>query len=376
MRILILGGSNTGVKDGWTNALRKICPEHHIDNRFLGAVGSLYGLLRLLKMRRDGEPKPDLVIFEYTLNDSIWLAGQAATVQLIVETLNDVATYCARENIRLLFLCLRVRPVEGEGASPGSLYMEEIYRHIAQSRGVADCIFLADVLGEIRQDQYVDAFHLAKEPCERVAETIAARLREPVPIPRGRWRRTSFFYVDASEARTKGPSRQTYLTSSVFDGPFIELARGGASYWPSKGRLVALMVRSTELSGYYRIRGRDRAIRKNAQSLARENVPKLMTLHYVTGQPEVGRETIIDLPTVEDELMELPNDLTLMDCPSPTPFASQQLEVNGAIFYHRPSRTGLVIDAILSPFDASRFWSTFVKAARIVTRGDIRCSSS
>ncbi len=347
MRITIIGGSNSGPQIGWTAALRKMAPEHQFDNRFLGAVGSLFGLVRLLGMSREAGPRPDAIIFEYTLNDSLWQAGGNVSLQVIEETLHDVATLCAREGIGLLFLCLCVRPAEGEGESVGSLFMDGLYRGVARARG-ADCLFLGDILGAIEGGQYSDALHLGPKASHRVAEALAARLRAPIPVPRGARRSLCFSYIDATQAGQEGPARLTRIRTPVFEGPFIELAPGGASRWRAHGRLVALMVRSTEFSGYYRIKSGDFVIRKNAQSAARDDRPQLMILHYVAQEIVGDSEIIVDLPASEAELMKLPSDLTLMDKEPSRPFAEQRFEIGGIVVYRPRSRLRRWIDALIA----------------------------
>lgn len=348
LNILILGGSNSGPKTGWAAVLREIAPECRIENAFLGAVGSLFGLLRLLKMRQDGARKPDVVVFEYTLNDSLWLLGGNITLDLIENALQDVITLCAREGIGLLFLCLCLRPPEPEGEAELSLIMDQIYRKIALSRGAADCLLLTDILGGIAQRHYVDSAHIGPQPSRRVAEAVRERLKSPVPVPRGGRRSLSFSYFDATRAQTEGAVARTDLKSTVFSGPFLEIGRGGGARWRVPGRLVALMLRSTDASGEYRITAGTAAIRKNAQSLARENVPNLMTLHYVTHELPEARDIVIDMPASQDELAALPYDLTLMDGPSPTPFREQTLEINGIVVRRKRPILRRALDSLLS----------------------------
>lgn len=335
MHIMVLGGSNSGPKSGWAAMLAQIAPEHRIENKFLGAVGSLFGLLRLLKMRQEGTEKPDVVIFEYTLNDSLWLLGNNITLKLVEETLHDVITLCAREGIGLLFLCLCLRPPEPEGEAELSLIMDRLYRDIARSRGAADCLLQSDILGGIAQSQYVDSAHIGPKPSMQVAQAVAARLREPVPAPRGAGRALTFDYLDAEKARIEGPGKRVALVSSVFEGSFAELRRGGACVWNANGRLVALALRSTEKSGSYGVRAGDRLIRKNAQSLARENVPNLMALHYVTTELPPTARVSVEMTRPESALMAQPYDLTLMDGPPHVPFEQQTLEIAGIMVRRR-----------------------------------------
>ncbi len=332
---MVLGGSNSGPKNGWAATLAQIAPEHRIENKFLGAVGSLFGLLRLLKMRQEGTERPDVVIFEYALNDSLWLLGNNITLKLVEEALHDVITLCAGEGIGLLFLCLCLRPPEPEGEAELSLIMDRLYCDIARVRGAADCLLQADILGGIAQSQYVDSAHIGPEPAMLVAQAVAARLREPVPAPRQARRALTFDYLDAKKARIDGPGKRITTSSSVFEGPFVELQRGGACVWDANGALVALALRSTERSGSYSIRAGDRLIRKNAQSLARENVPNLMALHYVTAELPPTSRVAVEMTRSERTLMAQPYDLTLMDGPPHVRFEDQTLEIAGIMVRRR-----------------------------------------
>jgi hypothetical protein len=108
------------------------------------------------------------------------------------------------------------------------------------------------------------------------------------------------------------------------------------------------MLRSTERSGTYRISARGHAIRKNAQSLARDGAPNLMTLHYLAGEFPSASTVAIDMTVSEAELMALPCDLTLMDGPPLKPFAEQTLEINGIMVHRPPTLIRRAIDALIA----------------------------
>ncbi len=335
MRILTLGGSNTGIKIGWAAHLKSLAPEYEIANRFLGGVGSLFGLLTLLRLPE--EDRPDVIVFEYTLNDTLLFVGQLIHPDFTAKVLHEIMTICARRNISLLFLCLCVRPCEGESISEGSQYMFDLYKNAATSRG-APCIMLTDVAPDFSFSDYVDSVHLAAELSQRVAEAVATRLKQPMAPPNGKDREKSFFLADVASARVVGPHAREYLQSPVFSGAFLLLKRGGRIYLDIPGRIVAIMLRSTENSGIYRIRAGRALIAKNAQSVIRKDVPELMTLHYVTAtMPETFR-TIIDLPKDERELRAIKYDATFMECDCAAPFVDQSIEINSAIFYRDPDR--------------------------------------
>ena len=96
MDILLLGGSNAGLHYGWAAQLAARLPEHRVTNRFLGAVGSLYGLMRLMRLGEDQAPPPQLVIFEYALNDAVLLDAGWLRMDLLEDTLRAVAELSER----------------------------------------------------------------------------------------------------------------------------------------------------------------------------------------------------------------------------------------------------------------------------------------
>lgn len=349
VRILTLGGSNTGVAHGWVSALRSLMPDHTIENRFLGAVGSLYGLLRLLKARSENEPRPDVLVFEYALNDTLLLVNGTVSVATVRETLHDVVSYCIEERIGLVFLCLQLNPTSPKEIRE-SARSDDIYAAVARERGVAHCLRHSDVFGEVAAAQFVDPVHLSPEGAACIAEAVRARLGQPVPPPRSASRPTLFAYLDAAQARLQGPAHLVSLRSSVFEGPFVRLDRGGACSWDVFGGLVATMIRSTQRSGFYRIRAGGRAVRKNAQSSMRDMVPNLMTLHSMSRVLRAPGSLTIDLPLSEAELSGLRLDRTFWDSDPPEPFAVQQLEINGVMVRRERSRLRRTLEACMNFF--------------------------
>jgi len=346
LRVMIIGGSNASPRTGWASILKDIAPDHAVDNRFLGGVGSLFGLLRLLEMLRRDEPRPDAVIFEYTLNDTVWLVGDSVSWKTVQETLHDVMTICARERIGLLFLCLFLRPREGEGKAEASLFLDRIYREAAQARGAAT-LFMSDILGDVGPESFIDPKHLDLASSRRVAESVAARLRAPLPVPSGAARKLRFAYLDASRATLSGKATLARHTTPVFEGAFVELSRGGKCAFDAEGRLAALLLRSTENSGFYSIRAGGRAIRKNAQSLARANVRNLIALHYVVRDMPSSARITIEMTRSETALMAQPLDMTLMEGEPLVPFEDQTLEIAGIMVYRPRSWLGRVIDRLV-----------------------------
>ena len=212
MDILLLGGSNTGAHDGWAAQFEAIVPEHRVTNRFLGAVGSLYGLMRLLRLGEGHEPPPQLVIFEYALNDAWLLDAGWLRVDLLEDTLREVAELCRERSLPLLLLCLQPRPHGTARVAAATRRAMTCYRRLAERHGLHPCVTLDEALGGVRFEDYVNQLHLTPAASIRVAEHLAATLRgASIPVPRSaKAARPSFRFVPAREPLTSGPCRRVW----------------------------------------------------------------------------------------------------------------------------------------------------------------------
>ncbi|MGD9543666.1 MAG: hypothetical protein AB7F41_13440 [Methylocystis sp.] len=344
MKILLLGGSNAGMREGWAFQLQRLALEHEVENRFLGAVGSLYGLMTLLKMERAGASSPDVVIFEYCLNDVLLFAAGCLRPALVADTLEAIAACCVRRGIRLMLLCLDPRPTESKALRAARARARGLYLEAAK-RCATPAIWLEDILGEPTRAHYQDENHLTVEASAKVAADMLRRIDE-ARIPLAHDAEIRFDYVDATQARRSGACELRHIESKVFEGDFIRLNRPGACHWPGNGRLVALMLRSDDTSGEYLIRAPQCAYRKNPRSQMQEIVANLMLLHYVTRNIVADCGVEIAMPDDEAALRRAPEDATLLAIAPTAPFLNQTLDIHAAIFW-RPRSLAERISALL-----------------------------
>ncbi len=335
MDILLLGGSNAGLRDGWAAQFMEIAAGHRVTNQFLGATGSLYGLLRLFKREQDRAAKPDLIVFEYALNDMILLEGHSLTKDVLRDTLDEVAQYCAERRIKLLFLVLQPRDAVMRYFSAAAR-VTRIYARTARMRSMFPCLTLPEILaGPPSADCYQDPYHLTRPVSRLVAEAVWSTLRDhEIPAPLAAPARApAFAYVPSTKARTLGPARLRQRESKVFKGLFLEIGRSGASYWRGRGRLVALMLRSSETAGVFRLKNSALAYRKCAASLMQQTVAKLVVLHYLSRPFYVEDDLEISMPVDEAALLTLQQDNTLQQSEPLAAFAEQCLEINGVMLW-------------------------------------------
>ncbi|MDP3554915.1 hypothetical protein [Methylocystis sp.] len=345
MKILLLGGSNAGMREGWAFQFQRQASAHEVENRFLGAVGSLYGLLALLKMERDATASPDVVIFEYCLNDILLFAAGCLRPSLVADTLEAIAACCARRRIRLMFLCLDPRPMASKSLRSATRRAHRLYADAA-TRYATPAIWLDEIFsGSLTAAHYQDENHLTVDASTAVAAAVLNRIGD-ARIPLAPNAEIRFDYVDAAQAQRRGACELHHIDSKVFEGAFIHLNRQSECYWPGSGRLVALMLRSDDRSGEYLIRAPRCVYRKNPRSKMQEIVANLMLLHYVTRAIATDRGVAIAMPDDEAALKRAPEDATLLAVPPTADFLDQTLDIHAAIFW-RPRSIARKIVALL-----------------------------
>lgn len=334
MNILILGGSNAGIIDGWAYQFSRIASEIQVQNRFLGAVGSLYGLLALMKARHDGIPLPDVVIFEYCLNDILLYQANILNIRLLIDTLDAVIEFCQCERISLVFLNLR--PLENPTSVNAKAIkkISWIYRSAAIKHNIRT-LWQNDVLGgsQVAAD-YRDDNHFSSEASGRIANAIRIALNEGLPtVISGRLNASKFTYTEADQARVEGPVSSSRVCTKVFDGNFLEIRRGGKSFWSGQGYVAGIMLQTNEQSGDYTIQINNKSIRKRAFSQMQKAVPNLILLHYVK-KPLWSSETVeISMPINEGDLLNLAIDRGIVEGVPTEAFQNQTLQIHALMFW-------------------------------------------
>jgi hypothetical protein len=345
--ILLLGGSNTGIWDGWAHHFVILAERHlgvKVSNRFLGAVGSLYGLFRLLKMEQEKTTIPDLIIFEYMLNDIVLVNGNIISRQLVNDTLDEIAQLCVYRGIALHFLCLQPR---GAGRPRRSLFrrgVQESYRQVSHRFGLPVPLFQHEAMGrDILDSDYLDPHHLTPEASRIVAEALLNRLCSSVthgsaqpPLKMKR----AFTFVDATQAIAVGRARLGQCEMTVLQGPVIEMQRPSSTTWPATGRLVGVLFRSRRTSGWYRIQVDRTVRRKNACTSDLSLLPELVVMQYPNIRTHARGAVEIAMPKGESELMSAAHDPSQMPQRPEAPFLNQELAVFGLMFWTGPRGLG------------------------------------
>lgn len=103
-KIIVIGGSNSVIKDGWTNELLSIAGEKYdVVNRAIGASETCMGIFRL-KTFKDINPG-DIVIWEYAVNDNA-RAISAIKTRALVRNVKWFTQICSDNRLYLVPLII------------------------------------------------------------------------------------------------------------------------------------------------------------------------------------------------------------------------------------------------------------------------------
>ena len=341
MHIHLIGGSNTGIWDGWAHHFVLAVERDlsaRVTNGFLGAVGSLFGLYRLQRLKSDGEPFPDVVVFEYALNDIVFADGRVISTRLVRETLMDAADFCVRAGIALQFLCLAPRDLR---CARVSRRIARAYEDVARNYGLPPPLSQREAMARVIVDgDYLDEHHLNPDASRAVAaalvrrlSTLALRTAPPVASPP----RRSFAFVDATRAATAGRAWRSTCTMTVLSGPVVEMRRPSSATFPAEGRLVGVLFRSRRSSGWYRIGVGGALRRKNACESALAFLPEAVSMQYPRVRTLARGAVEIAMPDYERALMRLPHDRSPMPWGPEAPFGDQELALFGVVLWRETS---------------------------------------
>ena len=353
MNILLLGGSNTGIWEGWAHHFVILAEGRlgaKVSNGFLGAVGSLYGLYQLLKMERENNHTPDIIVFEYTLNDIVLVRGSIISAKLVMDTLIEIAEFCVSRKIVLQFLCLKPQGGREFLSILTGRNVQRFYEQVAEQYGLPAPLSQRDAMArDILDSDYLDKHHLTPEASLVVAEALLRRLSGPLAIgsptrpPRPQ---RAFAFLDATEASPVGRARLQQCDMTVLQAPVIEMMRPSSATWSASGRLVGVLLRCRTTSGWYSIRV-DRAIRrKNASTADLALLPELVVMQYPNIRTQAREVIEIAMPDRELELMRIELDRSPMTRTPSGNFLNQEFAVFGIMLWSGLSKFDRLVETL------------------------------
>ncbi len=301
-------------------------------------------------MEREETTFPDLIVFEYTLNDMVLVGGNIISKHLVKDTLHDIAEFCVHRRIALHFLCLQPRGTGKPGRSLLRRGVRETYSQVARRYGLPVPLSLHEAMGRgILDSDYLDPHHLTPEASHLIAEALLRRLSGPLakaPTGAPPQPRRAFTFVDANQASAIGRARLAQCEMTVLQGPVIEMHRPSSATWPATGRLAGILFRSRLTSGWYRIRVDHTVRRKNACTSDLSILPELVVMQYPNIRTLARSVVEIAMPDDEAGLMTIAHDPSQMPQKPECPFLVQEFAVFGLMLWSGPLGLDQVTEAI------------------------------
>lgn len=128
--IVILGGSNSLLTDGWVDRLKAIHPNSDgILNLSIGAATTAMGLYRLLSCTE--LPEDPVIVWEYALNESNYFTRLRSSAAML-HHLEWLLELCARRSYRVLPLIMHNR--SEAGANEDNAYRRRLAETLAAHR--------------------------------------------------------------------------------------------------------------------------------------------------------------------------------------------------------------------------------------------------
>jgi hypothetical protein len=187
-KIILLGGSNTVMKAGWSLHLAdQIGDKHEIVNLACGAASTLMGLYRFLRHADQFAPG-DIVIWEYALNDqSYFMARQPAEV--LLAHVKWLVRLCHERQLRFVPLILHPRPWYAKGQDKRYYAGLEAYFSAAGLTPVSDAPMVQKMLAKgaslTRLYQDEAHFRLKHQIVRRLAKQVARAVQNVKPLQQG-----------------------------------------------------------------------------------------------------------------------------------------------------------------------------------------------
>lgn len=184
--IVVVGGSNSLMKDGWVDKLRSVHPQpDNVLNLSIGAATSVMGLYRLLTVEK--LPEDAVVLWEYALNESNYYTHRQplAVLQRHLEWLLEI---CARRKLPVVPVVLYTKTEAGNGVqNPYRRLLADVIERYGLTSLDAQRLWKSDFAGIEIDELYRDDPHYStRTPFLAALSQRALELAETAQVPNGR----------------------------------------------------------------------------------------------------------------------------------------------------------------------------------------------
>ncbi|WP_162777456.1 SGNH/GDSL hydrolase family protein [Comamonas kerstersii] len=295
MKILLIGGSNTGKMNGYRVPFEN---NWDVTNKFLGASSSLYGLYALLKMK---DKEYDFIVFEYALNDITFHDASCYSVETLEKVIKAVLIESFRVAKDVLFLLGAPRNRFSEVLRKKNEVINT-YISVLNQCGV-DYIDLTEYLSSIGflgdSAMYADNAHYTINVHTAIYEKINNYMLSKREKLKERWTGNQhyFDYVDFSSFEAYGDTEIIRVKTSAYSGNALRIKSGGGVKYREDCNfcLMGILANTSDNSGYASLIMGDSVVSKNFfDGFYKENsfrvFLKQMQYKYVANSLEISAQ--------------------------------------------------------------------------------------
>ncbi|MGQ3890884.1 tetratricopeptide repeat protein [Legionella sp. CNM-4043-24] len=353
-KIAIIGGSNSIMLKGWAPAFKESLQRLYdvsVNNFGLGGISSLYGLT-IIKEKKLLE-QYDLLIFEYTLNDVYFNSIDGYPEELIRSMTEELARSAAESRCKLLFLEFVPlseldRHLKNESVVP-SIYKKTAEKYNINYFSVTDYIKSENYSRPNMEQLYTDEMHytsgFSHKLCNELIGSVFSKTlsttthaptedtSDPCDIKLDKIR-----LLKPDQVNINGNCREIYRETAIIRASFLNIDKTATvSFDLRPGEsLLGLMINSTIATGYIKVQfGEDRLFIKNIYAnrpSSDHEKPRIFLRQF--SQILQAKETtrVIITPNVtEDDIKNLPVDVTAYPASTLCPLEQQELEFSGIL---------------------------------------------
>lgn len=272
LKVVLIGGSNTGKSDGYTAVIKKAWGDDRAVRHMLGASTSLYGLSNA-KMKGFLNPNSQF-LFEYTLNDISYYRNGLYSVGLLERVLFD---YCelSRKNGchgRFLIMCPRYNL---ENYLQGKCPVISTYKAIADHFNyeyidATSILMMHQDYGITRLAQaYADDMHYSVKAAEIIGHEALRQISQATSQPsslaldRPAIAPLNAVISDTSALSIEGPHELISRQTSIFQGNGVRLLPATKAKIHVEGAILGLLTNTCGDTGYVKFEGSNRSFAKN-----------------------------------------------------------------------------------------------------------------
>ncbi|BAU66478.1 hypothetical protein STA3757_38830 [Stanieria sp. NIES-3757] len=325
LRISIIGGSNSLMRNGYTKYLSENL-SHAIErpvnlNYFaLGGVTNLFGAIQ--NIRNNAPQKSDLILFEYCVNDRKAISQGKYSIKLAGRTLEGFIrrTKTINPNCRIIILIFGTNSSE---YYDNCCQVSALYEAIAKRYDIP-VINISEILLKTQGIKFIKSLYEPKDNAhysrakgvQIVSQIITQEIinRNLLAQPTRKLEDCYRIYANNlqylkftrkfDEQSLQGDYERSVFKNSLFDESIYTLKQGSTLNLNLKGQLLGLIIKSDWYDGFFQVKFGEQSIVTSSFS------------EWVQS-PESANLNLITLPYQKFSFSKEPQPLSISVCPNP-----------------------------------------------------------